>query len=275
MKKVLLLLFLAVATIMDAQTAGYMGKRVSIGYSSYVFPRLGILKNMDEFNIRDGNKMGTTRRLNVTHCMDMDYVISSTISLCLSGQFSKMDLYKPGSAFYVQESNQGTRSSYDVIYKPEDERSMDLKTMNFSVGFKFFKSRYINPFGKYHKLEFILVRSKVGLDRDAFYYESSSPYFHVRKYELPDQNFNYKSFVVAYTIGKQRILFNKLILDYGARFGLNYNYVLSNVSVFGMLKTQLSDDEYSVSKSFKEGANFRVFESQFVNAHIGLRFLAF
>lgn len=276
MKKSILPLFLMITAGITAQVSGYMGKRVSLGYSNYLAPRLPILGVMEEIGIGDDYKITTTRWLNSTHCLDVDYVVASNASLCVSTQFSKMDFYEYGTEFYIEENDKGTSSYYNISYKPGDKSNMDLKTLNFSLGFKFFRSRYMNPFGKYRKIELILARSKVIMDEDAFYYESGSqsPYYTGTKYDLPRTKISYKSFVFAYTVGKQRILFNKLVLDYGVRFGINYNYVFNHASIIGMIKDDTSD-ELSIEQRLKEAANYRLFGSQLLNAHVGLRFLAF
>lgn len=275
MKKTFLFVFVLSTSLTIAQIPGYMGKRLSLGYSTYVSPRTSVLDELSDINIGSGG-IASNRAFNMTHCLGADYIISPRISLCLAAQFSKTDLFKYGTIFDVTESMGGSRDYYKIVYRPEDEKDMALRGMNISFGFKFFKSRYLNPYGRYRKIELILAQSAVVMDKDGFYYDYSNqwPYYTNKKYELEDRSYNYKSFVVAFTFGKQRILFNKLILDYGVRAGINYNYVFKHASIIGMLSEGFSDD-YTIAGKLKEAANFRLFGAQLFNAHIGLGFLAF
>jgi hypothetical protein len=249
--KTQLLLFSLLASLTSmAQVAGYLGKRFSVGYSNYFSPRFPEAGRMPVFK-QDG-KLSARQVLNSTHCLDMDYILGSRVSLCLSGQFSKMDLVKHGRIFRPANN----------LYLPLG--SMELNTTNFSLGFKFFKKHYLNPLGRYRKVELILMRNKVVMK------ESSS-------YSLVDEGFKFSSFAFAYTMGKQRVFFDKLILDCGIRIGINYSYVYSNINPLEIMldfETRSSEENIMQSK-LREQANARTWGAQFVNAHIGLRFLAF
>jgi hypothetical protein len=272
--KIQLVLFSFLVSITSiAQIPGYLGKRFSIGYSNYFFPRFPAVNSSIGFS--DGDKLSTEHVFNSTHCLDVDYIISPRISMCFSGQFSKMDLMKQGSIFSVERGG----LSYSVQYLPKPNQDMELNTVNFSVGFKFFKQRFLNPFGWYRKLELILMVNKVVMDEKGFYYmANSNPQIKQSSpYPLVDGAGRFSSIALAYTIGKQRIFFDKLILDWGIRFGINYSYVVSNLNpletLFEYENSSIKED--TLESELKDQGNARIWGAQFVNAHVGLRFLAF
>jgi hypothetical protein len=267
MKKIITFFFVFILSITSiAQVPGYLGKRFSIGYSSYFFPRIAALSSSIGFI--DGD-IPTERSFNSTHCLDMDYAIGTRISFCLSGQFSKVELLKYGSDLYVQHGTTYT----NVVYLPPHKQDMQLNTVNISVGFKFFRSRYLNPVGRYRKWEVILIMNKLEMEKNGFYYTMNNQ---SKPYPLSIVDEQFQSIVIAYTIGKQRVLFNKIVLDYGIRFGINYSYVFSDLNIVKeLVEWDNFDYDASLAGKLKSQANGRTFGAQLVNAHIGLRFLAF
>lgn len=277
MKKNITLFFFAIVSVnLWAQVPGYMGKRFSIGYSNYFAPRIPSMGSVFSYSY-SGNEMemATNRSFNYTNCIDVDYILNSKISLCVATQFSKMDFCKYGSYFSLYNYSSGVSS--DIYYSPPKGKNMDLKTTNFSIGFKFFKKRYENPLGRYRKMELILVNDKVLMDKNEFYYDLNYPYA-AMKYTVPDAPYKYKSVVFAYTMGKQRVLFDKIVLDYGLRIGLNCNYFLRNGSIMNeilRIASEKTNEDITLDTQLKEAANIRISQSQFINAHLGFRFLAF
>jgi hypothetical protein len=272
MKKITLsffVLFLSFFSI--AQVPGYMGKRFSIGYSNYLFPRIPVLSSALGFT---EDFISTEHLFNSTHCLDMDYALSSRVSLCLSGQFSKLDFISYKSIVHATVAGR----SNDIQYIPKSRQDMQLRTTNISVGFKFFKERYLNPYGRYRKVELILMMNRINMDENGFY-SIMYDYYNgnkVEPYPLYGEAGKFNSIALAYTMGKQRIFFNKLILDWGLRLGLNYSYVYSNLNPFEFLRNiDNGNTEDTLEKRLKDQANARTWGAQLVNVHLGLRFLAF
>jgi hypothetical protein len=268
MKKIIISFLIAALSLSSvAQVPGYLGKRFSIGYSNYFSPRMSVL--VKGLGLID-DRMSTEHLFNSTHCLDMDYILTTKVSLCLSGQFSKTDLFKVGSQFSMHESG----TYYNVQYSPRPKEDMGLNTVNISLGFKFFKERYLNPFGRYRKLELIILMSMIQMDEKGFLYQPSdykngTP---LTSYMLSSGADKFNSLVLAYTLGKQRIFFDKMILDWGIRFGFNFSYVFSVMNPI-TAGGGLSDN--SIENELRNQGNMRIWGAQTVNAHIGLRFLAF
>jgi hypothetical protein len=274
MKKILtsfFVFFFCIASI--AQVPGYLGKRFSVGYSNYFFPRSTLVSS--SFTFGDEDKTSTRMAFNSTHSLDVDYVLTPWVSACLAGQFSKMDVVKQGGEFNVERG--GTYNT--VQYLPGSKEDMQLNTINLSVAFKFFKERYMNPYGKYRKLEVMLMMNTIKMDENGFYsvrYDPPKPK-QVLPYPVAGERYKFNSLILAYTIGKQRVLFDKLVLDWGIRFGINYNYISKSVNPLEMMFADRTSayEEDSIEKKLKEQAIARTMGAQLVNAHVGLRFLAF
>jgi hypothetical protein len=270
MKKIIpffFVLFLSISSI--AQVPGYLGKRFSVGYSNYFFPRLTLIS--PSLNLVDEDKVSTKKKFNSTHCLDLDYVLTPWVSICLGGQFSKMEMVKQASKFYVERVG-------DVHYLPSSHQEMQLNTTNLSLAFKFFKERYMNPFGKYRKLEIMIMMNKLKMDENGFFAEMNTQKgLELAPYAVAGDTYKFKSLILAYTIGRQRILFDKLMLDWGIRFGVNYSYISKSVNPLEMMLAERRgvSDEYTIEKELKEQAIARTMGAQFVNAHVCLRFLAF
>ena len=280
MRKYIFLCFVILTVQSRAQVSGYMGKRLSIGYSNYFSPRFPVVKSiLSEFYSEGSDAVIASRRsFHFTNSIDVDYILTSKVSLCMSGQFSKMDFCEYGSKFNLKEYNGSSNDYFDVYYAPPKSQSMDLKTTNLSIGFKFFKRGYDSPFGRYSKMEIVIVTDKVIMDKNQFYRDDTYYYPLTRGYKIPERPYAYKSFVFAYTFGKQRVLFDKLVLDYGLRIGFNYSYLITDGNVIASIINLTKEDQnkdITLDTRFKRIANVRAFESQLLNVHLGLRFLAF
>lgn len=270
-----LLVFFAISLSAQKQIPGYMGKRLSIGYSSYLSFRMnpGVISTFT--NNYNENTDVAKLRLNSIHCLDFDYIIGTRTSFCFSTQYNTLNLCGPGTGFgYYTNGNEGG----DLVYRPTDESSIKAQSINLSVGLKLFKKRYLNPYGNYRKIEFVLVNSTMKTDPNAFVWESDYSN-HTKPADPNIQNkYKSKSVVLAYTTGRQRIYYDKLILDFGLRLGFAagklYRGLFYVDNSDGYIKsTETSSDV--VDAKLKALAKDAVFESQIINFHIGLRFLAF
>ncbi len=246
-----------------AQVPGYIGKRFSIGYSNYLFPSLFFpsAKTTEPF----------TLGLNTTHCINLNYVIKNRTSFCFEIQTNKTGLsIKEIQTYYALSS--GNTLLGNVIYQTKDKLPMQMNSINFSIGFKFFNRGFIAPLGKYWKLEFLLIASKVRYEKNSFYYGAITP-DNLIVTPIGLGVYNYKSFAVAYTIGRQRIFKDVLIIDTGIRFGLVPEPIIEEVisSVFD----GSSNAVWSMEDQVKSDVKFRLFTQQLISFHIGIGFLAF
>ncbi|MDQ3047807.1 MAG: hypothetical protein M3R27_09695 [Bacteroidota bacterium] len=251
MKKLLFIVLIFLGIQANAQIAGYMGKRFSLGYSVYGSPTF---LNPSYYSGPD-YEVG----INLLHCINADYVIKPRTALTLSGQFGKT-----GLSYDTDYSNAGV--SYD--YLPKSKRVIPLRMTNISLGFKFFGRGQIAPLGKYKKLDFVLIMGSVEPEKDGFRVSVTD-----QKYNF-SREFKYKSFAIGYTFGRQRIFFDKLILDTGFRFGFTPLPILELLGE-GLFDGGSSYSSNSIDSQFQSDAKSRFLFAQLFNFHLGLGFLAF
>lgn len=245
-----------------AQVSGYMGKRFSIGYSNYFLPSiLGPKVN----GTSASDKIG----INTTHCVNLDYIIKERTSFCLSLQTQKLGVnnVRYYNVEYVDPFGTNNYGSYQ--YNPKPFRFMQLKTYSVGLGFKFFASGSLAPIGKYKKVELLLLFSNLTYPKNAFEDTGlNDPY---TRTNIGTGDYSFSTFALTYTMGRSRVLFDRIVLDYGLRFGA------TPAGFFAFLNSDgdFSSNNLTPEKTFRQDTNMRLFRQQLVNLHIGISFLAF
>jgi hypothetical protein len=263
----ILLLTLSVGAI--AQVPGYMGKRFSIGYSNYfMLSAIGPTANAD-------NADGTVG-INTTHCLNLEYAIKRRTNFCFTVQTGKTGM-DPGGLLYVTPYNfYNGSSNYTYTYGEHPFKPMQIRSVNIGLGFKFFQQGTLAPIGKYKKIEALWMVNHLTYKSTAFttYYGSTS-----QTAALGTGDYVYNTIAFTYTMGRSRVLFDKMVLDYGIRFGVMPAPVLRVVFAGFFYDLPSSSNAYYSSTYyddvFKTSVNNRLFRSQLFNFHIGLSFLAF
>ncbi|MCX6297054.1 MAG: hypothetical protein NTX97_13535 [Bacteroidetes bacterium] len=250
----------------NAQIAGYMGKRFSIGYSNYfMVSAIGPTANAIS---PSGN-----RGVNTTHCLNLEYTIKNRTNFCLSLQNSNTGV-DPGD-LGVQKINSFDNSYayYDYRYAPKPYKPMNVNSYNVGLGFKFFQSGSLAPIGKYKKLELLLMFNHFTYQNTAFtYYDFNSSTN--ASGVIGTGDYHFKTFALTYTIGRSRVLFDRIVIDYGFRFGFVPAGVWAVLTADGATLIETPNSTVTEQR-FKYDVNTRLFKYQLVNFHIGLSFLAF
>jgi hypothetical protein len=267
MKKVLIFILFFQGLFLNAQVAGYMGKRFTIGYSNYFSP---------SFLGRSANSTVRSLGMNTVNCLNAEYTIGKRTNFCVGGQFSKTGFVKTGGFNYTYYDStysytDPSRINGTLHYLPKNGLPMQMRSLNFAVGFKFFRSGYIAPVGAYTKVELVMFMNRITYDPKAFYLDEAR-YEEKRVGKIGNGTYDFKSFAIAATFGRQRILFDRLVLDAGIRLAFSPNMVLNYISteVFG-------DDGYNstMEEQIRLNSNSRLFTAQVFNFHLGIGFLAF
>lgn len=245
--------------LMYAQVPGYMGKRFSLGYSNNFFIA-GLGPTATQYT-----------GINTVHSFNAEYSIKNRTNFCLSFQVSKTGMAMDRE-FYQYMS--GSNYSVSYYYKPSPDVPMLLQTKSLGIGFKFFAQGTLAPLGKYRKLELLLMFTHLTYPDNSFSVSQYDGYTtQTGRTSLGSGDYNFKTFAINYTIGRQRVLLNCLVLDYGVQFGLMpaglYAYTDGD-EVFSETSSSKSYEEI-----FKQEKNKRLFRAQMFNFHIGLGFLAF
>lgn len=247
MKKIVSLLFLFSSITLSAQITGYMGKRVSVGYSNLFSPSIERVSNSSyapELKIK---------RLNVSHLLDLNYVIHYRKALCFS--FSYLGS-KIGNNSVVYE--------YLHNYKfTESENNAKSSSLGFSIGIKLFKRSFVAPLGPYVKWEgLVLLNSikyepytytKVNRSNNTYTYETTS---------YGAGEFKSNGLGIAFSFGQQRVFFDKLLVDCGIRAA----------AVITMTDYLSSNHSKYESELYNKTSN-KMFLQQFINLRLGVGFL--
>lgn len=266
MKFKLLITGLLFTQFVFAQVPGYMGKRFIVGYSNYFSPALlG----------RTANSTETSLRLNSVNCINLEYTMKNSIDFCFGIQFWKTGVLRNNGYTYNYTYYDSTYNNYyseggEAYYMPSNKLAMQLKSTIVSIGFKFFRSGYIAPAGKYTKLDFLFFKNNVVYEKDAFYKTKYRSPEYKLNFLLGNGNFSSSTCAIALTFGKQRVIFNRIIIDSGIRFAVSPN-VIFNVLGGEFLDNDIETMEYQMKLS----TNSRIFTGQLVNFHLGIGFLAF
>ena len=246
MKHIFTVVFLSFISLIFAQVPGYMGKRCTIVYSIWAHPSAKPVT--DFFGV--GNPYDDLS-LNCTQALQLDYLVMKRTAICLGFQYSHL-----GLAFQDPYYNKYT-------YKGKDKFPAVVDTKGFSLGFKIFSSRKIAPIGHYIKGEALVLWNTLSYDPKGAYqtvsgYNSGSYQTTRVPVDEPARKINSSGGGAAISLGRQRVFYNRLVVDAGVRFAVviaQEPYISGYGSEFRILD--------------------RVFYNQFVNFRLGLGFLAF
>jgi hypothetical protein len=226
------------------------------GLSNYFFPIFrgpGFLYSTNDKWFSPG--------LNLVHCFTTDIKLQERVVFCSSLQlmFSGIAYKKTDLVEY------GNGRSYDypnsARYNGNMSNPMKFVTFNISAGAKVFQKNSKWPEGRYSKLEFVLFLEEVKYKSTKFVNYAEQPV------AVGSGDYFYKNFAIAYTLGKQEVLFKKFILDYGIRVGFT-PMVIPNYFYNSLLVSNME-------MRLRVDSNYRLFREQLLNVHLGLSFLSF
>ncbi len=276
MKKIVpFLIFCFFSSIAIAQLAGYKGRRLNIGYSANVSP--AILSPLANTIVGDRNDLNkeyvlNVAGLNITHGVNIDYVIKRSTSFCVSVQVLKTGLaYK--NEYKLSDELEKKYQTNSILYLPADDRPMQMKLINLTMGFKFFRG-YLAPMGKYLKLDLLYFMEKISFDPDGF----SPSHVYGLKYTPPEDHYSFHNIGIGLSMGKQRILFDRLIVDTGFKIGVlpaAFFTLIDAADITEFFSSNLEYQHQQLDYQIKQKAIRRMQGSQLINFHIGIGFLAF
>lgn len=222
-KLILLLAVLVTANQLFSQTPGYMGKRFVAGYGLYANPRLV--------------ESGGSRGVNLLHEGYVEFAMKKTVSVGLSARFYR--------AIYTNKQNVNALD-YSSSYNSQIDRSpngfTNIKGRNYALYFKFYKRNYVAPWGKYFLLGATLNTFTTTYDPDNMYVTTSysysgQNYTYLSNFGLTTQS--YKRFDIMFGNGRNRIIANRITLDYG----YTINVIALTTAIFDAADTPILDAE--------------------------------
>jgi hypothetical protein len=261
-KTILLGFVLLTASVLTAQVPGYMGKRLTLGYSNNFFAAI-IGPPAQSYD------MG----INTTHSFNIEFTIKPRTNFCLSYQMFNTGVTTNHTFVNSTQDQYGNVYNVESHFDPVPNKPMELHSNNVCIGFKFFNAGSLAPVGKYRKLELVLMFTELSYPPNSFFTYNYNYGFGgndgVSRSSLGTGNYNFKSFALTYSLGRQRVLFNRLVLDYGLQFGF------VPAGVFATLNSEGDFSDASTPENvFRQETNKRLFRHQLFNFHIGLGFLA-
>lgn len=253
-----------------AQVPGYMGKRGIIGYSTYF---MFAPKGSGPFNANPKGELSPT--LNNVHCLNLEYVYHERRMVCFSGQYLITGLaYDNGNrSEFGNIFTTITDTPYPRGYKYSGDYSKPalLRSFNISMGLKMFRKGFVAPVGRYRKMEGLILFEKVRYDYKNFAKADPNSSFSEPPYIKTDYGvgeYSFINFSFAYSFGCQRVLNDKIILDFGIRFAITPQFNIISIA---------ASEEYvnSPESYYKHESNSRIMRQQAINFHLGIGFLAF
>ena len=224
--------------------AGYMGKRFIFTYYSLYFPAF----KQPSFRSTQGFKM------NVTKALGVDIAMTERKSICIAAQYILTGI------------SYNNPPGFNYNYIMHDEGStvpVKLSVIQYSLGLKKFTRKSLAPIGFYMKWEIFFQQYTIKYDPAGFYTPSTN-YYSNSYYEPLNGGtgiVKLNGIGSAFSIGKQRIFLDRIVVDYGVRVSLSspLPYRFDNM----------------VERSMVAKAYDRILSNQFLNAKLGVGFLAF
>jgi len=252
-KKLIIAVFALCASLtVAAQVPGYMGRRFSVGYAADLWPSM---LNPSGYTTSKGDA-----GLNYMHGLNIEYDIKKRTALCFGLQYFRTGL-KSNKIYQgdLRTQQYGYQEYADFVYRRPDGIPVQLYTTGISLGIKFFRHGFLAPVGKYNKFDFTLLLNHASYQTDAFYYvEYKTPA------PLGTGLVKSKGCSFGYTLGRQRVIADKFVLDYGMRFAFTPSLLFSDAS--NGRDTEMVMKEYISEREFFE---------QLINVHLAINFLAF
>lgn len=264
MKNKFLIFLIIISSSVFSQVPGYMGKRLIVGYSNYFM--VGF-KGPGPINAVPSNENSLT--LNNVHCLNFEYAHNQHKMLCFSGQYLRTGIaYNNGLSGGPFDLRNIGDYPYPNSCKYVGNYSTPalLTSFNIGIGIKSFKHGYLAPVGKYDKFEFLFLFEKIKYDYKNFVQSDNYGSTDI-PYPLGTGEYSYKNFAIVYSFGRQKVLNDKIVLDYGLR--------VSYTPLFNIFSAVQMNDASTIEEHFKYETRSRIFREQLFNLHVGIGFLAF
>jgi hypothetical protein len=243
--------------ILLAQTPGYMGKRLVIGYGFHFSPALfgSNAQGATIIGKMDGNASGGEMVFNALHEGYLEYALSKRFSLGISTKFYKTtyDNHEPLSVSVNQQDQYGYISP--VYYDGNPKGLYYIKGQNYALYGKLFKRGFIAPWGKYMMFGINIKRYTCSYDpaemklttsdHSGYYYDNYPP---ITDFGPREQSFT--RFDVLFGFGRTRVLYNRITLDYGF-----------NLNLFATVMTLFDVSDYGLPFSLTRPTNTTYIES--------------
>ncbi len=250
LKKVYVLLSILIAFNDFSQVPGYMGKRFIVGYGASTSPAIfGSNGNGNSiFGHNGGNANTETFALNFHQEGFVEYALSKKMMIGFSARFYKTtydnsrvtygNIYNTDSYGYVR--TQTISGDLNGLYY--------INGVNFTLYGKLFFGKYLAPWGTYMLFGPTIRRYSCTYDpveMNIAYRADNYPYTTKRFSNFGDTKQSFTRFDISFGIGKSRILYNRITVDYGFNMQVfAFAFTLFDVIDEGLSDTNPTPDQY-------------------------------
>jgi len=267
----LMLFFFIVNEAVSQKAPGYMGRRLSVNYSSILLPNVS--------NVNKNGDKGFTN-LNYKHRLSLEYSLNRKRSIGFA-----FEMYNTGIEynFEIEQSlndeGQNSSSYRSLRYYPEGYGKISAKS------FSLYKVNYrngISPLGKHMILGVKVIFASTDLSELTFH---GSPYLYdfegpIPNYEKTKESLKNTEFGFVWGYGVNRIIQDRVLISFGFDFTILpfafIDYVKSKSDIYNF---EDGADQYSSYNSqeelFKTYTAKRLFSHELFNLKIGIGFLAY
>ena len=191
-RALILILSCFVFISIEAQVPGYMGKRITIGYSTLLHPNaFSIIYNPD---LKYSQPV-------FTHAFYLNAIVGKHRELSFAFRYSNR---KVDNSYFLR---------YEDSVVPEFER---FALFEYSLSIKRFSKARFAPVGIYAKWELFYLTGQINYNAyQARGYDQVTQDY--RRISYSGGKMGFVGFGGAYSLGKQRIFADKFVVDYGFR----------------------------------------------------------
>ncbi|MBS1635970.1 MAG: hypothetical protein JST26_08595 [Bacteroidetes bacterium] len=238
-KSIFLLLCFFAALSLPSQTAGYLGKRFITGYGFYTSPSV-INTNGQGQRMTEKMKIAYSGHfaLNYIHELYGEMAWRRRLVIGVSARYYKTSFSQELEIRYAQDA--GSSSTFNYL-SSTTHGTYYIRGMNYSVYLKLYSTRYLSPWGRYFLIGPVFKTHTATYSPDRL--GLTAVYKPIPQGPAPDFGATTQrgiSFDVMAGFGRNRILYDRLSVDYG------YNCHL--FGLFSPLKdflfTNLTDKNY-------------------------------
>lgn len=212
--KYLLLIFLSLMVCrLQAQTPGYMGKKLAIYYEPKIFP--SIVSTYD-----NGEKLG----FNFRNDFAVDYTVSKSVVLGCSFKYITTQL--KNVVYYANESDY----YYDYVFSG----NILLRGPVFSIYIKNFSYRnkgFLAPLGLYKKFE--IIYGKVKASSGTTYMGNNPGFIYLDHFEKLGYENTRSIYGFIFSFGRQTLFFDRLFVNSGGSVGFTTGLTKFNGNSYG------------------------------------------
>jgi hypothetical protein len=220
-------LFFVLRLFSFAQSTGYMGKRLLLGYGFHTSPTITGSNAKNESIIGSGGNAETgALAFNVIHEGYLEFAVSSKWMICFSARFYKTT-YDNRLNFKNYEGNYNNES-YIQYRNSSPDGFYNMRGLTYTLYFKYYGARYVAPWGRYVMFGPTLNTVKTSYDPAIMkvpgtYYNSNlygnNASDTIVSYFGPTEQ-TFKGLNLMLGFGRSRIIANRVTIDYGCNIHL-------------------------------------------------------